>query len=221
LNRSLNGSKLRVQNSTYLDSDDTNASTFIMVTESATENRHLDALMQAVQAGDSQAYAELLREVTPRLRRIIWQQRRFLKTEDIEDLVQEVLLSLHAVRATYDPRLPFVPWLMAITRNRLADGARRYARREIHEVQVEKFPVTFSDDGANTGNDLYGDPEALKQAIGELPPGQRNAIEMLKLREMSLKEAAAASGMSVAALKVSVHRAMVSLRKALKKSDDQ
>ena len=48
-----------------------------------------------------------------------------------------------------------------------------------------------------------------------LSPGQRDAIEMLKLREMSLKEAAAASGTSIGALKVSVHRAMATLRRAL------
>jgi DNA-directed RNA polymerase specialized sigma24 family protein len=55
----------------------------------------------------------------------------------------------------------------------------------------------------------------LRQAIGRLPHGQRRAVEMLKLREMSLKEAASASGMSVAALKVAVHRGMNTLRKAL------
>jgi len=48
-----------------------------------------------------------------------------------------------------------------------------------------------------------------------LSPGQRDAIEMLKLREMSLKEAAAARGTSIGALKVSVHRAMATLRRAL------
>jgi RNA polymerase sigma-70 factor (ECF subfamily) len=40
---------------------------------------------------------------------------------------------------------------------------------------------------------------------------------MLKLREMSLKEAAAATGMSVGGLKVSVHRAVTALRKMLLK----
>jgi RNA polymerase sigma-70 factor (ECF subfamily) len=38
---------------------------------------------------------------------------------------------------------------------------------------------------------------------------------MVKMREMSLKEASAASGMSVAALKVAVHRGVGALRKAL------
>jgi RNA polymerase sigma-70 factor (ECF subfamily) len=61
----------------------------------------------------------------------------------------------------------------------------------------------------------YGDAEALAQAMTKLPQGQRQAIELMKLREMSLKEAAAATGTSIGALKVSVHRAMSALRKAL------
>jgi len=82
-------------------------------------------------------------------------------------------------------------------------------------LQAENLPVTFSDDGANIDTDGYRDPEALRRAIRDLPPGQRDAIELLKLREMSLKEAAAASGTSIGALKVSVHRAIATLRKAL------
>lgn len=182
------------------------------------DDQALATLMQAAQAGDAQAYVRLLEKIMPRLRQVVRSQRRFLNADDIEDLVQDVLLSLHAVRATYDPRRPFSPWLMAITRNRLADGARRHGRRAAHEVQVgqvENVPVTFSDEGANIDDDRYHDPEALRRAIRDLPPGQRTAIEMLKLREMSLKEAAAASGTSIGALKVSVHRAIAALRKAL------
>ena len=42
---------------------------------------------------------------------------------------------------------------------------------------------------------------------------------MLKLRQMSLKEASpAASGMSIGALKISVHRGIAALRKVLAKS---
>jgi RNA polymerase sigma-70 factor, ECF subfamily len=51
--------------------------------------------------------------------------------------------------------------------------------------------------------------------MADLPPGQRQAIELLKLRELSLKEASAVSGASVGALKVAVHRGIAALRKAL------
>jgi DNA-directed RNA polymerase specialized sigma24 family protein len=82
---------------------------------------------------------------------------------------------------------------------------------------VEKLPVTFSNGETNSEGEVYRDPEALSQAIQALPRGQHEAIEMLKLREMSLNEAAASSGMSVGALKVSVHRAVTALRRMLKK----
>jgi RNA polymerase sigma factor (sigma-70 family) len=175
----------------------------------------LGSLMRAAQDGDGGAYARLLAEVAPMLRRAIQRQRSFLQVSDVEDIVQDTLISLHAVRATYDPARPFLPWLMAIAHNRLVDAARRHGRRSAHEVSVAEYPETFSDEPTNRFDGTYGDPEALKDAINQLPPGQRRAVEMLKLREMSLKEASAASGMGVAALKVAVHRGMKALRQAL------
>jgi RNA polymerase sigma factor (sigma-70 family) len=188
------------------------------MTEPTKDEQRLANLMRLVQFGNAAAYEDLLSDITPRLRRIVRRQRSFLKSEDIEDLVQDILLSVHSVRATYDPQRPFMPWLFAITRNRLADGARRYSRHGAREIQVEDMAVTFAADTPNTTVGAYGDPDALKKAIGDLPAGQRDAIEMLKLQEMSLKEASAASGMSIGALKVATHRAMHALRKLLKES---
>jgi RNA polymerase sigma-70 factor (ECF subfamily) len=175
-------------------------------------------LMRTAQAGDAGAYSQLLEEITPRIRRVVRSQRAFLQIEDIEDLVQDILLSVHAVRASYDPKRPFVPWLLAIARNRLADGGRRHARSAAHEIQVENLYVTFAEEPANPNMDTYGDVEELGQAITKLPPIQRDAIQMVKLGEMSLKEAAVASGTTVGALKVATHRAMSALRKMLVKS---
>jgi RNA polymerase sigma-70 factor (ECF subfamily) len=129
--------------------------------------------------------------------------------------VQDILLSVHTVRATYDPTRPFLPWLMAIARNRTADMARRHARRSAREVTVDTYPETSGEDETNR-DDGYGDPDALRHAVNALPQGQRTAIELLKLRELSLKEAAGVSGMSVSALKVATHRAVRTLRHALK-----
>ena len=180
-----------------------------------TDDRRFGLLMKAAQGGDTDAYAQLMQELVPRLRQIVHRHRGFLGQAAVEDLVQDVLLSVHAVRATYDPSRDFVPWLLAITKHRLADGARRDARRVAHEVSVEDLAVTFSDESANTTSEVYGDPEALRQAIQELPPRERTAIEMLKLREMSLKEVAAATGTSIGSLKVATYRAMNTLRKRL------
>ena len=189
--------------------------------EPDTHEERLAALMRSAQGGDADAYAALMRDLAVRVRRIVRHRRAFLGQADVEDLVQDVLLSVHAVRATYDATRPFLPWLLAITRNRLADAARRYARYGAHEIVVEDLDVTFFDQSTNTMKTTYGDPEALTEAIADLPAGQRSAIELLKLREMSLKEAAAASGTSVGALKVATHRAMDALRRKLKKEVEE
>lgn len=177
----------------------------------------LELLMQAAQIGDARAYGCLLSDITPRLRRIIQSRRRFMRPDEIEDILQDVLISMHSVRATYDSQRPFMPWLLAITRSRLADSGRKWARRVANEVLVDEVPVTFVGDRANTEQERQFDSEGLRKAMRELPSRQRQAVEMLKVREMSLKEASAASGMSIGSLKVAVHRGIAALRKALVK----
>jgi RNA polymerase sigma-70 factor (ECF subfamily) len=56
----------------------------------------------------------------------------------------------------------------------------------------------------------------LTAAIASLPQGQKQAVELLKLKELSLEEASKVSGKSVAALKVNVHRAIKALGVHLK-----
>ncbi len=175
----------------------------------------LGALMRAAQAGDREAYRTLLRDLVPILRRIVGGRFPFIAREEAEDLVQDILLSIHAVRATYDPERPFLPWLVAIARNRAADMARRHVRKRGREIAVDTYPETSGEDATNP-EEGYGDAEALRQAVSALPEGQRVAIELLKFKEMSLKEASSVSGMSVGALKVATHRATRALRLALR-----
>ena len=176
----------------------------------------LARLMQDAQDGDRSAYASLLQEILPVLKRLVRTRLGFLPVMDREDLVQEILLSLHAARATYDPRRPFMPWLMAIAHNRMVDSARRNSRRLNNEVLTDELPSQVPDDHQSAASDDYADPQALRLAVNRLPKAQRIAIELLKFREMSVKEASKLSGMSMGALRVSVHRAIRALRTSLR-----
>ncbi|AJY62275.1 ECF RNA polymerase sigma factor SigE (plasmid) [Burkholderia glumae] len=170
------------------------------------------ALTKAAQAGDPISYATLLREVSPFLRRVARQGWPRGNAADIEDVVQETLLTLHAVRHTFDPTRPFTPWLLSLLQRRIADGVRKRARICRHEIGTDLSDVTYSIEPANTAHERQADSSDLRRAISQLPPGQRQAIELLKLREMSLKQAAAATGLSIAALKVATHRGLKALR---------
>jgi RNA polymerase sigma factor (sigma-70 family) len=182
---------------------------------SGARDRQLAVLMRCAQAGDRAAYAVLLEETAQILKQVVQRRAWFLPLSDREDLVQDILLSLHAARATYDPERPFLPWLMSIAHNRIIDNARRNSRRFSNELLVDEIPDSIAVDGAGASGHEYGDPEALRRAVKNLPSAQRTAIELVKLREMSLKEAARASGMTIGALKVAVHRGIKTLRMAL------
>lgn len=164
-------------------------------------------LMRRAQQGDRVAYAALLRSIVPYLQRLAAQHH--CAREDIDDTVQDILLTIHSVRHPYDPCRPFGPWLVAIARRRLVDQRRWRARHAARETDLTARHETFSMPETN----LYeGEVRRLQQAIAALPNGQRRAVEMLKLRELTLKEASQKSGMSVTALKVAAHRALKTLR---------
>lgn len=170
--------------------------------------------MRSAQAGDSAAYARLLAAATPIIRGVV--RRHWSEALEPEDLVQDILLALHQVRHTYDPDRPFLPWLLVLARNRLIDIQRRDIRRRRIESTIEAMPETFRAEESNWDATVNGvDGKELRAAIAKLPDGQRTAVELLKLGELSLKEAGEKSGMSTSALKTSMHRALKTLTKLL------
>ena len=191
-----------------------------MEDQRATDER-LGELMRLAQGGDALAYSDLLEAIAPHIRHLIQRRRGFAGVETVEDIVQDVLLSVHAVRATYDPERPFTPWLLAIVRHRLADQARRHFRQRAHELAAADANVTFDEVAANIREEETVDVQALSSAIQALPAGQRQAIELLKLKELSLKEASTHTGLSIGALKVATHRAILTLRKTLRRQSDE
>lgn len=173
-----------------------------------------DVLMARAQQGDRTAYRELLNAVLPWLRHIA--SARFRARDDVEDTVQDILLTLHAIRHTYDPARPVRPWLMAVAKRRIADRLRVKMRLGARETFLSAEHETFA--GAET-NLIEQESEAkrLREAVAHLPEAQRKAVTMLKLEEKSLAETSALTGISVTALKVSSHRALNNLRKLLEK----
>jgi RNA polymerase sigma-70 factor (ECF subfamily) len=107
-----------------------------------------------------------------------------------------------------------MPWLMSIAHHRIVDGARRRSRKLGKEHLVDDFADWVADQPSLEQSE-YGDPDALRRAVSGLPARQRTAIELLRLRELSLDEASELTGIGTSALKVSVHRAIKNLRNAL------
>ena len=176
------------------------------------------AWMARAQAGDQQAYRALLQAIGPWLRTIA---RRMLGHEDAEDAVQEILLVVHGVRHTYEPGRPFKPWLSTIATRRCIDILRRRQREGLRvgdamalEAEADHAPDPLERlERAQRG-------ERLHAAVAGLSPGQRDAVRLLHLQELSLREAEAHGRQRAGALKVASHRALKALRRALQGDDD-
>lgn len=175
------------------------------------------ALMALAQDGDGDAYRRLLREIAPYVRSLA--ARCLTGPAGVEDAVQDVLLTIHELRHTYDSSRPFGPWLATIARRRIIDRFRQEVRDKSRESATRPEEETFSPVRSNI-YDEGPDRHVLWKAVDGLPPSQREAIRLLKLEEMSLKEASLASGMSIGALKVATHRALKNLRNMFARSDE-
>ena len=138
--------------------------------------------------------------------------RRRCWSEDLaDDVVQDVLLTMHRVRHTYEPGRPVKPWLSAIAGRRAIDANRKHGRVGSREVFDERAYETFADPQANREMDSDASRILAGMTAG-LSRGQKEAIDLVKVKEMSLAEASVASGQTIASLKVNIHRAMKKMR---------
>lgn len=189
---------------------DKRAALSLVATPARPEDSDWSTLMASSQDGDSEAYRRLLRSIAPYLRRLA--AGAFANPQDAEDAVQDILLTIHRQRRAYDPRRPFGPWLATIARRRIIDRLRRLTKQKARETTLTPAHETFLTTSANTMEERAL-CRHLKSAIDELPARQAAALRMLKLQEMSLKEASAASGLSIGALKVATHRGLKNLKR--------
>lgn len=162
--------------------------------------------MERVQRADADAYRVLLEDVAPVLRRFL--ARRVRDGDDLDDVYQDALLALHRARNTYEPGRPFDAWFFAIAKHVSATHFRRATARARREVP-EDGSVR---DGAAADDGLEW---RLRRALDALPVSQRTALHLLRLRGLSLEEAAAEAGTTVGAMKVRAHRAFKALRRLL------
>jgi len=172
----------------------------------------LKALMLRGLAGDAGAHAGLLRAMSGYLRGY-FSRRLGAGAADMEDLVQDTLLAIHLRRGTYDAAQPFTPWAYAIARYKLLDHFRRQGVRRT--LPLEDAGELYAQDNPEEG----AVRRDVTKLLDTLPGRQRQLMRDVKLTGLSMEEAAARSGMSVTAVKVSVHRGMQSLIKRVRDED--
>lgn len=85
-----------------------------------------EALMEAYQLGNSEAFVELYGRLSPRVYGYL--RNRLPSQVETDDVFQQVFLKFHKSRGSYEKTYSLAPWLYAICRSVLTDHFRRGSR---------------------------------------------------------------------------------------------
>lgn len=128
-----------------------------------------------------------------------------------EDLVQEALLRLYERREQYPLASHFGPFLVKILARLCIDEKR--TRQAARRWRATAVPLT-ADDPAGVAEQRET-AALIAAAIGALPPRERACFLLAVCEGLSYREAADVLGLSCGDVNNAVHRARLSLRKAL------
>jgi RNA polymerase sigma-70 factor (ECF subfamily) len=184
----------------------------------------LHGLMDAYVDGDQRAFAALHARLEPRLRSRL--SKMVGRPAVVDDLLQLTFLRAHAARDRFEP-LPeradraVEAWYAAIARNVALDHMRQsYRRDRRHDTLVARgelsgmgVPAETPDAEAARLEQEHADEvsEVVRQAIAELPPTQREVVQLHKIRGMSMADIGERLGVRPGALRVRAHRAYRSI----------
>ena len=169
------------------------------------KHKALAALLCSGLAGDRAAYAQFLENITPILRRIVG---RRLASSECEDVVQEILISIHKARHTYDGKRAIMPWIVSIARFRISDHLRRhYAHMRHQTVDIAELEDILADVTEPTS-----DNESIAELLEGVPEKHKRILTMMHVEGYTAKEVGKRLDMNESAVKVAAHRAIKKIR---------
>jgi len=190
--------------------------------EQRTIAREEGAFLAAAKRGDLAAF-EILCEQSANS--VFHTARRMMRShEDAEDVVQESFQLAFIHLKSFKGNSRFSTWLSRIAINaalmelRKKRHLREVSRDESAETEQPSSRLDAEDQGLNP-EQLYAQNERqriLSEAMNELTPETRKAVELRELGERSTKETAQIMGISVGAVKARVFHGRRKLRERLK-----
>jgi RNA polymerase sigma-70 factor (ECF subfamily) len=190
------------------------------MTETA-DSRDESHIIASILAGDTQNFHHLIR---PHERSVYIMALSLLHNEaDAEEVAQEAFLKAFRNLARFRGESKFSTWLISITLNEARSRLRSQKTMKMEsldeppEGQVQVSPALLRDWKEIPSQVLERQEvrQLLHQAITDLPLIYREVFLLRDVEELSVNESAEALGITVASVKVRLHRARIMLQKKL------
>lgn len=142
--------------------------------------------------------------------------------EVAEDIFQDTFIKVINTlkRGAYNEEGKFLPWVMRIAHNLVIDHFRRNKRLPKFN-NTDEFDIfsVISDDVLNVEKQLIKSQilEDVRELVSELPDDQKEVLLMRMYRDMSFKEIAENTGVSINTALGRMRYALINLRKLIEK----
>src|SRR5436305_14951397 len=183
----------------------------------------VDTLIRAAQAGDQDAFEQLVRTYDQSVLRLAMNLLR--SPEDARDVYQEAFLRVYRNLHTFRFDCSFHTWLYRIVTNLCLDHLRKrkVRREESTVVETTEGPLNRMDSVAEER--VQGDPQRnllsrelrsrIERVLGELTPRERMVFELRHYQGLRLRAIGDMLGTSEEAAKNCLFRATQKMRVAL------
>ena len=135
-----------------------------------------------------------------------------------QEVVQEAFVTVWNAPEAFDPsRGPFRSVLLSLVHHRAVDAGRREERLKDRERRANPQPVPDEDvlDVVAEEADLADRRRQVREAMRDLPPAQRETLELMYFRGWSHARIARETGVPIGTVKSRIWAAMRRLREAL------
>lgn len=173
-----------------------------VVSRAALERTAGAGLVDAVRAGDRDAFGRLYKLFSPLVHGVLLAK---VPVDDVDDLVQDVFLTALDRLDSLRDASAFGPWVAAIARNRAMDFHRHRPRSE---ELTDDIPAEGSTSDA-------GEAARALAAIRALPEAYRETLVLRLVEGLTGPEIAERTGLTPASVRVNLHRGMKQLRERL------
>ena len=165
----------------------------------------LEKLVNRCKNGERAAFEQLFEIYQPRLKYYL--RRLENGGSNIDDILQDIWLSvlkkIHKLKDTQS----FAVWLYRIARNKVYDGFRR-KDRFVKLPEDDQFPVSGPDEPLFDADDT----EKLQSALNKLKPYHREVLTLSFIEQMSYRSIADVIGCSIGTVRSRIFYAKKSLR---------
>jgi RNA polymerase sigma-70 factor (ECF subfamily) len=172
-------------------------------------------LVARLVAGDDSALARIYDQYAP----LVFGVAVNLVGDDASarDVCQDVFVSLWQRPERFDPdRAPLRTWLAVLARRRAIDLLRQRGRRQQREQRVAVAAATVAPPDIEEAAGALLEGEELRRGLADLPPEQREAIELAFLHGLTHREVAARLGIPEGTVKSRVRLGLGRLARILR-----